>query len=347
MLGDERPPLSDERSLFEDERHPFGEERKPFSDERHPSGDERHPSGDERSRLGDERNLRNVGRPRAGTDSPRRAPIPRWEVARTHRVRHASTLAAALTLGAVVSCRSQGASPIAEAYADQTPAVARAPGAVAVVELFTSEGCSSCPPADATLAELASGRDVYALAFHVDYWDDLGWPDRFASAANTARQRAYASTFGARGVYTPQMIVGGREPFVGSDRDHADAAIARALSSAPVVLLTLQARRTGDTLTVDYTSPGAPAGAALDVAVVERATSTEVRAGENSGRTLKHTNVVRAFTVVPLASPGGSTTLRIPPGLRAQDGEVIAFAQAPATPGTGMPILGAARAPLP
>lgn len=279
---------------------------------------------------------------------PTGAAIPPRGVARTHRVRHASILAATFALGAAVSCRSQGASPIAEAYADPPPALARAPGAVAVVELFTSEGCSSCPPADAALADLASERDVYALSFHVDYWDDLGWPDRFASADNTARQQAYARTFGARGVYTPQMVVGGREQFVGSDRDRADAAIARALGSAPVVPLTLQARRTGaDTLAIDYTSSGAPAGATLDVAVVERATSSVVRAGENSGRTLKHTNVVRTFTVVPLASPGGSAAVRVPPGLRSQDGEVIAFAQGPATPGAGMPILGAASAPLP
>ena len=143
------------------------------------------------------------------------------------------------------------------------------------------------------------------------------------------------------------MVVGGREQFVGSDREHADAAIARALGSAAVVPLTLQARRTGDALTIDYTSPGAPAGATLDVAVVERTATSVVRAGENAGRTLKHANVVRTLTVVPLASPGGSTTVRIPPGLRAADGEVIAFAQGPATPGGGMPVLGAARTPLP
>jgi hypothetical protein len=262
-------------------------------------------------------------------------------------VRYAS-LSAAFALGSLVSCRSHGGSPIPEAYADPPPALARAAGAAAVVELFTSEGCSSCPPADAVLADLATQRDVYALSFQVDYWDDLGWPDRLASPENTARQRAYARAFGARGVYTPQMIVGGREQFVGSNRDRADVAIARALSAAPVVPVAVRARRLeGDSVAIDYTASGAPKGAVLDVAVVERATSTVVRAGENAGRTMKHANVVRTFSVVPLASPTGSTVVHVPASLRRQDGEIIAYAQAEATDGAGAPVLGATSAPLP
>src|ERR1700736_1842766 len=87
-----------------------------------------------------------------------------------------------------------------------------------VVELFTSQGCSSCPPADALLAELAQRPDVIALGFHIDYWDDLGWKDPLSSPAATARQRDYARQFGRRQVYTPQLVVDGAEEAVGSDR---------------------------------------------------------------------------------------------------------------------------------
>ena len=118
-----------------------------------------------------------------------------------------------------------------DARADATPSAAppvsrpatTGPSPVAVVELFTSEGCSSCPPADVLLSKLSaetakSGSGVYYLAFHVDYWDRLGWPDRFASADYTARQRAYAAAAGTRQVYTPQAVVNGAgKGFVGSD----------------------------------------------------------------------------------------------------------------------------------
>src|SRR5579872_1033847 len=122
---------------------------------------------------------------------------------------------------AVSACRASGAAGIAEARADELPT---SPGGIAVVELFTSEGCSSCPPADLALADLErQSRAVYALEFHVDYWDRLGWPDRFSSPDWTRRQREYAEAFGARGLYTPQMIVGGTDAFTGSDRARAQA----------------------------------------------------------------------------------------------------------------------------
>ena len=220
---------------------------------------------------------------------------------------------------------------------------------IAVVELFTSEGCSSCPPADAVLADLArsSDRSVYALAFHVDYWDDLGWPDRFASAANTARQRAYARSFATRGVYTPQMIVDGAEEFTGSDRDRASTAVARALATPAGVAVSVQVRPAGsDSVTADYDARGAPAGSVLNLAVVERAASTVVAAGENAGKTLRHANVVRAFVTAPLASSPGSVRLPVPAGLRREEADVIAYVQrAPGGDGH-MAILGATRAPL-
>ena len=220
---------------------------------------------------------------------------------------------------------------------------------VAVVELFTSEGCSSCPPADIVLSDLAqaSDRGIYALAFHVDYWDELGWHDRFASADNTARQQTYAHAFGRREVYTPQMVVGGIEQFTGSDRDRAWAAITRALSRPPNVRISLRLRATGpDAMRVSYEAPGAPIGSMLNVAAVERAVSVSVRAGENAGRTLRHVNVVRAFVTTHVTSESGSVVIELPPSLPRNWADLIAYVQHASTDGSGMPVLGATRLPL-
>jgi hypothetical protein len=218
----------------------------------------------------------------------------------------------------------------------------------ALVELFTSEGCSSCPPADVVLADLArTNRSVYALAFHVDYWNELGWPDRFSSPEFTARQRAYAAAFGGQGMFTPQMIVNGLEEFTGSDRARADKSIARALARSPTVPLSIRARATeASTVAVDYQAPHAPADAILGVAVVERSAVTEVRRGENAGRTLHHANVVRAFVAAHVQT-SGSTILHVPATLRRDNGEVIACVQRPSTETPGLPVLGCARASLP
>jgi hypothetical protein len=250
---------------------------------------------------------------------------------------------AGLTLA---TCRPTGPNGMAEARADELSAVS-APRSVAVVELFTSEGCSSCPPADWLLADLAKTRPVFVLGFHVDYWDDLGWPDRFASADCTARQRTYAHSFGGQGLYTPQMIVNGVEAFNGSDRDRAEQAIARALAHpAPVPLSIAVRKAASDVIAIDYDAPNAPADAVIDIAVVEHSTSSDVHAGENAGRVLHHTNVVRVFVSVPLAKRVGSTAIRVPASLPRQDGEVIAYVQRSSSQ-SGMPILGAAHAMLP
>jgi hypothetical protein len=236
---------------------------------------------------------------------------------------------------------------VPEARADE-PAGGAASG-VAVVELFTSEGCSSCPPADEVLSDLAkrSDRPIYALGFHVDYWDNLGWPDRSASPDNTARQRAYAHAFGAGGLYTPQMIVDGTEQFTGSDRTRAEAAVGRAIARPARVQLSVHLKRARpDAVTVEYEAHGAPAGAVLNVAVVERDVSTSVRAGENAGRTLRHANVVRTFVTSPVSS-AGSVVVQLPARLPRDGAELVAFVQGSAGDEGGMPILGAGRASIP
>jgi hypothetical protein len=239
-----------------------------------------------------------------------------------------------IVLGA---CRDPGSSVIPEARADE-------PGRAVVLELFTSEGCSSCPPADAVLADLSSDRRVFALSFHVDYWDELGWPDPFSSPDNTARQRAYASSFRSRELYTPQLVVGGVDGFTGSDRSHAESDIARTLGRPTSATLSLTVQTQSERWIGVETNPtGAPPGSVVHVALVQRSATIQVGAGENSGRTLRHVNVVLGFATATAAGPG-AVRVRLPPGLRGQDAEIIAFVQAPADSTGGMPILGAARA---
>ena len=179
--------------------------------------------------------------------------------------------------------------PAPLAAADQS---ARVP---VVVELFTSEGCSSCPPADALLRELEARQpiasvEVIPLGFHVDYWDELGWKDRFSSAAYTHRQEEYAARFGLQSAYTPQVVVDGRVEMVGNDRDRVLEAVARR-AAAPRARI--EAQRVGDQLEVRVS--GAERGAEVLLALTETDLSTSVGGGENNGRQLRHTGVVRSL----------------------------------------------------
>ncbi len=165
-----------------------------------------------------------------------------------------------------------------------------------VVELFTSEGCSSCPPADALLAELATRPGVLALSFHVDYWDRLGWKDPFSSAAATARQRNYARLLGSGTVYTPQIVIGGHWSGVGSDRSAVDQAIAaaRRLPAAVPVALALDHGRARITIG----TAGKAAGGSVVLIGFDRRHVDAVTGGENDGRTLAHVDVVRGIAEV-------------------------------------------------
>ncbi len=224
------------------------------------------------------------------------------------------------------------------------------PGAMgfAVVELFTSEGCSSCPPADEVFRDWVveasrSGRRVYPLAFHVDYWNGLGWPDPYSSAAATTRQEIYARALGQQGVYTPELIVNGRDAFVGSNRARARRSIEGAIGGRGGTAIDLRAKAQGSRISVDFSFDGAPpAGTMLQLALVQSAATTEVRAGENVGRTLHHANVVRGFQTIPAGGiPRGHSTFAATPEVLAS-GAVIAFLQDPDT----MAVRGAARAAL-
>jgi hypothetical protein len=205
-----------------------------------------------------------------------------------------------------------------------------------VVELFSSEGCSSCPPADAVLSRLTRdqpvpGAEVLGLELHVDYWNSLGWADPFSSPAFSARQRAYADAFGQRGVYTPQLVVDGAAELVGSNDVAARATIAAAAREAKT---NVQMTRNGDRVSIAVTDPNESAGAAdVWLAITEDGLSTAVPRGENAGATLAHGPIVRTIDrVLPLA-PGTRGTavkevdVKVQPAWRRERLRAVAFVQ--------------------
>ena len=175
------------------------------------------------------------------------------------------------------------------------------PATPVVVELFTSEGCSSCPPADLVLQRLEAGIGVpgayvIALGEHVTYWDRLGWKDRFSADVFTKRQEDYTWQFRTDSAYTPQMVVNGQAEFVGSDEQRARREILKAVQ-APTAKIDLAI--TGDMLNIKAT--GLPAGvkdADVVLAITESRLDTDVQHGENGGRKLRHTGVVRSIAIV-------------------------------------------------
>jgi len=230
------------------------------------------------------------------------------------------------------------------------------PGATPVlVELFTSEGCSSCPPADRLLTELAAGPSVpgarvVALGYHVTYWDRLGWRDRFSSQAWTERQESYARAFGLGSVYTPQAVVDGAAELVGSRSEPLVAAVER-IARRPKPHLELEASLAGDRLRVRIGLPpsGFEPGAEAWLAVVEHGLATDVEAGENRSRRLRHAPVVRLRRSLGAIAPGsgprtlGPADLELEPAWDRSRLEVVAVVQR-AGPG---PVLALATAPLP
>ncbi len=214
-----------------------------------------------------------------------------------------------------------------QAQADERPVV---------VELFTSEGCSSCPPADALLAELARRPDVLALSFHVDYWDRLGWKDPFSSHQATERQERYADLLHLGAVYTPQIVVDGRREAIGSDRAAVEGALAAARrkgGDAPVALVLDHGR-------ARITLGAGPAAGSVLLVGFDRRQASAVKGGENSGRTLSHVDVVRSIDEVgrfdgkpvEIEAPLRRQSDRIAVLVQAADGHIVGAAVADAAP---------------
>jgi hypothetical protein len=225
-----------------------------------------------------------------------------------------------------------------------------------VAELFTSEGCSSCPPADDLLRQLIqdqpiAGVEVIALSEHVDYWDRLGWKDPFSSARFTARQNAYARVFGGDRIYTPQLVVNGRDEVVGNDAGAVRRALANAAKGARAgVEVSGTVAGTAAAIRVAVRDVPADAnkhGLAVLAAIVEDDLASDVTRGENARRRLHHAAVTRFIDAVGTLEPKRVSTeiareIPLDPGWRADRLRAVAFVQDPRS----QRILGAAAAPL-
>lgn len=203
-----------------------------------------------------------------------------------------------------------------------------------VVELFTSQGCSSCPPADSILGELAEQDDVIALAWHVDYWDYLGWKDEFASPEYSDRQRAYARAKGERTIYTPQMVIGGLDHAIGSRPMKVAALIKKHAAKAMPVEVKLV--RDGDTVQIAAMANGVAVDSIVQVVTFRPRSEVNIRRGENAGRTLVYHNVVQQLVHVEKWDGQGDYTALVTVG---EDMPVAVMVQAR---GAG-PILGATQ----
>ena len=216
-----------------------------------------------------------------------------------------------------------------------------------VVELFTSEGCSSCPPADAILVDLShesapSGRDLILLGEHVDYWNYIGWTDRFSSAQFSQRQNDYARTLHLQSVYTPQMVIDGHVQFVGNEASEVHRKIDEAAKEPMPAQVLLQWEKTGH-LHVTVESHVALQAKVL-LGLTEDGLSTEVGGGENGGRTLRHAAVVRQLRELGSAGKNSfdaSVDVPIRPAWSPAQLKVVVLVQ---DPGSGR-ILGAAAIP--
>jgi hypothetical protein len=239
------------------------------------------------------------------------------------------------------------------AQASATPAPAPNPSAV-LVELFTSEGCSDCPPADELLRRINgqktdAGQLIVGISEHVSYWNGLGWKDPFSADLYTSRQKDYGDHFGLESVYTPQMVVNGREQFVGSDSRALQSALAAESQRKQISLRIDSAQIKDNHLNVSFTASDLPTNASLQIVavLVDDLDQSSVLRGENSGRRLVHVAVARAFAplVTLHESAQHASTLPLPPSFLANPAtghHVVLFAQQ----GNSGPVVGIDTRPI-
>ncbi len=202
----------------------------------------------------------------------------------------------------------------------------------AVVELFTSQGCSSCPPADELVAKIqneSNGQPIYILAYHVDYWNRLGWKDVFSDHAYSERQYQYSRWFKQEGVYTPQVVVNGRQEFVGSREGALRQAIKTGLQTpSKGELQLMQVKLNQHQVSLQYQAGEVSPATSLVLALVQKTATTQVKSGENKGRSLAHVQIVSHLQTVSLQGKNnGSVKIALPAGLSTQGLELIAFLQ--------------------
>lgn len=201
----------------------------------------------------------------------------------------------------------------------------------ALLELYTSEGCSSCPPADELLGKIQKEQlenHVYVLSYHVDYWDKQGWKDIFSDADYTKRQYDYAKYMGKDPVYTPQVVINGKIDYIGSQETSLRNGIKSALSKPALASLNLESTQNGENLSVNYAVEGTSKNSRIFFAVVQKKAKTNVKRGENANRVLSHYQIVRHLYSVDLnKNKKGTTAIRLPKNYNSQDFEIIGFVQ--------------------
>lgn len=217
---------------------------------------------------------------------------------------------------------------------------------IALVELFTSQGCSSCPPADALLHGIdaearSSDRPVYVVSYHVDYWDRLGWKDPYSDNRWTGRQKQYADAFRLKKLYTPQVVVNGTMQGIGSSAPKVKGYIAHALTEPAQAKVDGKATIDGRVVKIEVTATGAPIGGQIYVAVVEPERRNTIPLGENRGSEGVHTNVVRAM--VKTKAPGSRGSIPVPADVDLDAIEVIAWVADPLT----LQVVGASKLATP
>jgi hypothetical protein len=212
----------------------------------------------------------------------------------------------------------------------------------AVVELFTSQGCSSCPKADAMFNELGKRSDVVALAWHVDYWDYIGWPDTFGNAENSDRQRGYAENWGSARIYTPQMIINGKIGVVGSRDKDVTGAVESAALSLPVAV-DLKA----DMVEVTIGPQAGGTDAMVWLVTFKDRSQVVIERGENAGKTFDYTQIVTGKQMLGMWDAAAGTHLKLPLSALTADGSngaaILVQSEKDGLPG---PILGAASIQL-
>jgi hypothetical protein len=198
---------------------------------------------------------------------------------------------------------------------------------IAVVELFTSEGCSSCPAADEAIERLLKKNtaDVYILVYHVDYWNRLGWIDPFSQPAWSERQYQYANALHLNSVYTPQVIINGTKEFVGSDESQLVTSVQNNLANSIPRSFNVKAQRSKNVISIHYEINN-PYALLLNFAIVQPETTVAVKRGENAGRTLHHVNIVRLLKTIDAAGDG-DVLISIPTELTDIPLQLIAYIQ--------------------
>jgi hypothetical protein len=200
---------------------------------------------------------------------------------------------------------------------------------VAVLELFTSQGCSSCPPADELLGQYVKKENeaILPLSFHVDYWNYLGWKDIFSSAVFSERQKKYAAIFNLQSVYTPQIVINGNKEYVGSNGTAIAGAVQLALQQNASVQISAETIIKENVVFINYTLNGNYKNNLLNIAVVETKASVPVKAGENSGAVLTDYNIVRSWNVISAIFSKNKTEIELPKGLPLNNEKLILYMQ--------------------